>query len=236
MNRIGDYALLGDCHSAALVGRDGSVDWACFPRFDSAAVFCKVLDAGNGGAFSVTPAGLQETTRTYIDGTNVLVTTFETDTGTLEVTDCMPVRASEPARPGGVRARRGILRRLRCTGGRVVVAVRVAPRYEYGAFVPRLRVTNGLGEAVGGADALWVDATRPLRVAEEAIGGDWLLEKGEEAWIEAVWTPSHDNAPDERGGEAMRRRLEDTVAFWRTWIAGCRYEGEHIDAVLRSAL
>jgi GH15 family glucan-1,4-alpha-glucosidase len=236
VNHIGDYALLGDCHSVALVGRDGSIDWACFPRFDSPSVFCKVLDDVNGGAFSITPADLRRTTRAYLDGTNVLVTTFESDTGTLEVTDCMPVAASDPARLGGVRARRAILRRLRCVDGRVVVAARVAPRYEYGAFVPRLRVADGLGEAVGGADALWVDATRPIRVVEEALAGDWLLEQGEEAWVEVVWTPSHDAAPDERGAEAMRRRLEDTIAFWRTWIAGCRYEGEHADAVLRSAL
>ncbi len=236
MNHIVDYALLGDCHSAALVGRDGSIDWACFPRFDSPAVFCKALDP-EGGAFTVTPDAVNRVSRHYLDGTNVLVTTFDTGEGTLEVTDCMPVEAPDPAFPSRVRARRAILRRLSCTGGRVEVAVRVAPRYEYGAFVPRLRVQkSGLGEAVGGADALWVDATRPIRIVDEALGGDWSMEKGEEAWIETSWTPSHEEAPGERGGKAMRRRLDDTIAFWRTWIAGCRYDGEHAEEVLRSAL
>jgi GH15 family glucan-1,4-alpha-glucosidase len=237
VNRISDYALLGDCHSAALVGRDGSVDWACFPRFDSPAVLCRALDE-RGGAFTVTPARLRGSTRAYLDGTNVLVTTFETETGVLELTDCMPVRASrDRAHPGEVRPRRGILRRLRCVRGEVAVAVRVAPRYESGAFVPRLRVTGaGLGEAVGGADAIWVDATAPLQVIDETLGGDWQLEKGQEVWIEAVWTPSHAAAPDERGGGAMRRRLDETIDFWRGWLAGCRYEGVHADAVLRSAL
>ena len=230
LNRIGDYALLGDCHSAALVGRDGSVDWACFPRFDSPAVFCQALDSERGGAFSVVPAGAEGTSRHYLDGTNVLVTLFETATGTLEVTDCMPMDA-------GGRPRRAILRRLRCIRGRVEAVVRVSPRFEYGAFVPRLRVgATGLGEAVGGADALWIDATHPLRLVEEAIAGDWSLEKGQEAWIEATWSASHDQAPGQRGGPAMRRRLDDTIAFWRTWIAGCRYDGEHTDAVHRSAL
>jgi GH15 family glucan-1,4-alpha-glucosidase len=237
VNHIGDYALLGDCHSAALVGRDGSVDWLCFPRFDSPAVFCRVLDADNGGAFSVTPAELRSSSRAYMDGTNVLVTTFETETGVLELTDCMPIEAFEQRRSSQVRTRHSLLRRLRCTRGEVEVTVKVAPRYEYGAFVPRLRVTGaGLGEAVGGADALWIDATMPVRILDEALGGEWKLAKGEEAWIEVTWTPSHAEAPDERGGAAMRRRLDETVDFWRAWIAGCRYEGEHADAVLRSAL
>jgi len=91
VNRIGDYALIGDCHSAALVGRDGSVDWACFPRFDSPAVFARVLDEGRGGFFGITPHGPSESSRAYVDDTNVLVTTFHTSTGAIEVTDCMPV-------------------------------------------------------------------------------------------------------------------------------------------------
>jgi len=74
MNRIGDYALIGDCHSAALVGRDGSIDWACFPRFDSPAVFCRILDPACGGAFEIEPAGVRGSRRAYLDDTNVLVT------------------------------------------------------------------------------------------------------------------------------------------------------------------
>src|SRR5215210_5672994 len=103
VNRIGDYALLGDCHSAALVGRDGSIDWACFPRFDSASVFAKILDAGIGGSFAVTPEGVRSTRRAYIEGTNVLTTTFECDGGVVELTDCMPLGAH------------AILRRIACT-------------------------------------------------------------------------------------------------------------------------
>ena len=99
MNRIGDYALIGDCHSAALVGRDGSIDWACFPRFDSPSVFAKMLDAAKGGSFRVAPAEPATVTRHYLDDTNVLVTVFTTESGTLEVTDCMPIERADPAHP-----------------------------------------------------------------------------------------------------------------------------------------
>src|SRR5439155_7398852 len=91
MNRIADYALIGDCHSAALVGRDGSIDWACFPRFDSPSVFCKLLDEVRGGAFALAPKDVRSSRRAYLEATNVLVTTFPTRTGILELTDCMPV-------------------------------------------------------------------------------------------------------------------------------------------------
>src|SRR5215210_4626298 len=100
VNRIGDYALIGDCHSLALVGRDGSIDWACFPRFDSPSVFARMLDERRGGHFAVRPVGrVRATRRQYVEGTNVLVTTFVTEDGTLEVTDCMPVEPLDPKDP-----------------------------------------------------------------------------------------------------------------------------------------
>jgi GH15 family glucan-1,4-alpha-glucosidase len=238
MRRIADYALLGDCHSAALVGKDGSIDWACFPRFDSPAVFCRILDARKGGSFGVAPEGPFRSSRTYLEDTNVLVTTFVTPRGVLEVVDCMPVF------PGGalgthVGTRHALLRRVRCLEGEVRVRVVVAPRFEYGAFVPRTRLTSWrTAELVGGADALWVTATHPLVAREDALRAGWVLRAGEEAWVEAAWTPSFverspADAPDRA---AFRQRLEDTLTFWRTWIARCAYTGEHARAVRRSAL
>jgi GH15 family glucan-1,4-alpha-glucosidase len=236
--RIDDYALLGDCHSAALVGRDGSIDWACFPRFDSAAVFCRILDARRGGSFRVGPEGHFQSRRRYIDDTNVLVTTFTTPTGVLEVTDCMPVRPGLSHSPR-VGTRHALLRRLRCLGGEVRARVVVAPRFEYGAFVPRIRLTSPrTAELVGGADALWVTATRPLAAHENAVRAHWRMRAGDEAWVEAAWTPSLvERTPAEMPDlAAMRRRLEETVAFWREWISHCAYEGEYTHAVRRSAL
>jgi GH15 family glucan-1,4-alpha-glucosidase len=217
VNRIADYALLGDCHSAALVGRDGSIDWACFPRFDSPAVFCKVLDADKGGYFSVAPHNTRATARAYVEDTNVLVTTFDCDGATVEVTDCMPLGAH------------AILRRVACTAGRAQVDVVIEPRFEYGAFVPRLRPN----EAVGGADALWIDATHPVGVDGERLRGMWSLRAGDVAWVRAGWTPSHSPRPPRTDFE---RELKQTIAFWKGWLAGCSYDGDHADAVHRSAL
>ena len=217
MNRIGDYALLGDCHSAALVGKDGSIDWACFPRFDSPAVFCKVLDADKGGAFAVLPHGVEQIRRAYIEDTNVLVTVFECTTGVIEVTDCMPLGAH------------AILRRVRCLDGEADVDIVVEPRFEYGAFVPRLRA----GQAVGGSDALWIDSSLSLPVDGERLAAEWSLVEGDEEWVRVGWTPSHSPRPPRAD---YRRELDQTIAYWRGWLAGCRYDGEHAGAVRRSAL
>ncbi|QRK11973.1 glycoside hydrolase family 15 protein [Archangium violaceum] len=236
--RIDDYALLGDCHSAALVGRDGSIDWACFPRFDSAAVFCRILDVRRGGSFRVSPDGPFQSKRRYIDDTNVLITTFTTPTGVLEVTDCMPIRTGL-ARSSRVGTRHSLLRRLRCTSGEVHARVVMAPRFEYGAFVPRIRLTSPhTAELVGGADALWVTATRPLTAHDNALRARWRMRAGDEAWVEAAWTPSLvERTPAEMPDLAtLRRRLEDTVFFWRDWISHCAYEGEYTREVRRSAL
>jgi len=236
--RIDDYALLGDCHSAALVGRDGGIDWACFPRFDSPTVFCRILDARRGGTFRVAPEGAFRSTRQYLEDTNVLVTTFTTRGGVLELTDCMPVKP-DLAHGTRVGTRHALLRRVRCLAGEVPVRVVVAPRFEYGAFVPRISLTSpNTAELVGGADALWVTATRPLEAREDALRARWRLRAGEEAWVEVAWTPSlvERSLKDMPSPEVMHRRLEETVTFWRGWIARCAYEGEYMREVRRSAL
>ena len=241
MNRISDYALIGDCHSSALVGRDGSIDWATFPRFDSPTTFAKILDAGQGGAFAVTPADVTSVERAYMDDTNVLVTTFACAEGELELTDCMPVERSDPDDPRGVRPHHAIMRRLRCLSGTVRVEVRIDPRFEYGSFCPRFRLTSQhSAEVVGGSDALYVQSTHPLSCADRAIEATWHMKAGEEAWIDAIWRVSYlakvQHGDPLRYRVEGRRRLEATIDFWRAWIARCTYEGEHTAAVRRSAL
>ena len=235
---IGDYALIGDCHSAALVSRAGSIDWACFPRFDSPSVFGRILDHQRGGTFEVVPEHLEETERQYVEGTNVLTTRFRCRTGTLEVTDCMPVEALDAAARSRVRTFHSILRRLHCVDGEVTVRVHVAPRFDYGSFVPRFRAPGDrTAEIVGGADALWVRATQDLEAADDEIVGAWSLSSGTDAFIEVQWSPSHHapppNAPDR---DDMAGRQQATVDYWRSWLSSCWYEGDHEDMVRRSAL
>jgi GH15 family glucan-1,4-alpha-glucosidase len=237
MNRIGDYALIGDCHSSALVGRDGSIDWACFPRFDSPAVFCRILDARTGGAFALTPDEVRHVRRAYMDDTNVLVTEFTCAGGKLELTDCMPVSPLDPDEPTKVTACHAILRRVRCTDGSVAVRLVLAPRFEYGLFSPRFVLTGERSaEIVGGSDSLDVSASAPLEVNGDALVAHWQLERGEEVWIEAAWSPSHAARSPARGVGELASRLESTIGFWRSWIEQCWYDGDHRGAVRRSAL
>ena len=244
-NTIADYALIGDCHTSALIGRDGSVDWLCAPRPDSPALFCHLLDDQHGGNFAIRVA--QATVhRRYLPGTNVLETTWSGPHGELEVTDCMPVAAFDPGRPAQVRARRSILRRVVCRAGTVTAQVRVTPRFEYGLVVPRLRTPSPhVADFVGGGFSLRVQSTHALERRDahtlrrgDVLAADWVLRAGETAWVEATWQPAH-LAPEEasRPDPALwQSLLDETVGFWQAWVARCRYEGEHREPVLRSAL
>jgi GH15 family glucan-1,4-alpha-glucosidase len=239
VNRIEDYGVIGDCHSMALVGRDGSIDWLCFPCFDSPSVFARVLDRG-AGHFSVRPAGeLRGVRRSYLPSTNVLATTFVTDRGELEVTDCMPVRPFDPAVPAEVRNHASVLRRLRCTGGEVEAAVELHPRFEYGAVLPRFSATSARSAAIiGGPDALWVRSSRDLGGDRSEVRATWAMAAGDEAWVEAQWTPAADPCPYPDGDARadMARRFGETVSFWEAWLARSSYEGDHERTVHRAAL
>jgi GH15 family glucan-1,4-alpha-glucosidase len=237
VSSIGDYALIGDCHSAALVDRNASVDWACFPRFDSPAQFCRILDDERGGSFRVAPEDVTSSHRRYVDGTNVLETTFICSTGTLELTDCMPVIGGRD--PRSLTTTHSILRRLRCTDGSVDVRVSVEPRFDYGRFVPYFRlISEETAEAVGGADALHITATRLLDEERDRIRGRWHMRAGEEAWIETAWGPSHRLRPRDELPSAsdFAQRLDDTLAFWRSWSDRCVVDVANGPAVTRSAL
>jgi GH15 family glucan-1,4-alpha-glucosidase len=240
VNRIGDYGMIGDCHSLALVGRDGSIDWLCFPRFDSSSVFARLLDE-DAGHFRVAPIGdVEKIRRTYLPSTNVLETTFTTNGGVLELTDCMPVRPFDAERPTAVDNFASVLRRVRCRSGRIKVAVDLQPRFEYGVVLPRFtRMTSRTAAIVGGPDALWVRASHQLDVDRQHIAARWELKAGEEAWIEAEWTPAVSKSPHDPTSDHvadMARRLGETIEFWEAWLDRCSYVGDHARRVHRSAL
>ena len=150
---IGDYALVSDCRSAALVSREGSVDWLCFPRFDGPSVFCRLLDP-SGGCFAIRPAGEFRASRRYVDQTMVLETTFTTQGGTAVLTDAMAVGRNERGHDLGTRSPSMLLRRLACTVGQIEAEVSYAPRPEYGLIHPILVPVAGGVAARGGADRL----------------------------------------------------------------------------------
>src|SRR5215467_3776168 len=134
---VGDYALLSDCRSAALVSRAGSVDWLCFPRFDAPAVFARILDSA-GGYFAIRPAGDFEISRAYVDETMALETTFRTATGTAVLTDAMAVGRNDRGHDLGAGSPGALLRHLACTDGELDIEVTYAPRPEYGLIHPVL--------------------------------------------------------------------------------------------------
>ncbi|MGH2726206.1 MAG: glycoside hydrolase family 15 protein, partial [Actinomycetota bacterium] len=148
---------------------------------------------------------------------------------------------AEPDNPIGLVAHHAIMRRARCVQGSVDVAVRIDPRFEYASCCPRFRQSaDHAVEIVGGADALYVQSTHPITATKDSVEATWSLRAGEEAWIDAVWRVSYQ--PKRQHGNALRyrvegaRRLATTEDFWRNWLAGCAYEGEHEAAVHRSAL
>ncbi len=231
---IADYALLGDCHSAALISTDGSVDWWCVPRFDSRSVFARLLDL-EAGHFTVRPVATSEVKREYVADTMVLRTTFHTRSGTLCVTDCLALEAGARGHDIGLRSPHILLRFAEVLVGSVELLVEFAPRPEYGLVSPALYRTPGGVRTVGGADSLLLTSDLELHVDHATAGVRVTLEEGEPTAF----------ALQHRSGLARTdfdvvdpaSRLQDTVAGWRSWAQEHRgYDGPYGEAVARSAL
>jgi len=234
---IEDYAVIGDCASAALVGRDGSIDWLCWPRFDSPSIFGSLLDADVGGAFQIQPTGDYSAERRYLENTNVLETTFTTENGVLQVTDLMPV-AHREAYKQELWPERELLRRVECVEGRVEVGVVCDPRIEYGQIDPSLddRGPHGFFYNHGGA-VLIVRSEFPLTLsqAQGTLRGQRTLREGNRQFLSLTYDEGNP-AVLPLLGEHAERRLARTLNYWRNWAGRCEYEGPHRDAVVRSAL
>ena len=222
---IGDYALLSDCRSAALVSRDGSVDWLCFPRFDGPSVFCRLLDTA-GGHFAIQPAGEFEASRRYVDQTMVLETTFTTPRGTAVLTDGMAVGRNERGHQLGARSPSMLLRRLTCTSGGIEVEVSYAPRPEYGLIHPILVPVAGGVTARGGADRLLLSTPVSFSVDGATATARFRLAAGQAVPFSLGHGKMGDPARAPWPAEEIIARLEDTIAGWRSWSAiHQNYEG-----------
>ncbi len=234
---IADYALLSDCHSAALVSRDGSVDWCCFHRFDARPVFSRLLDWERGGHFGVAPAAPYTVTRRYRPGTNVLETRFRTDHGVLVVIDCIPVGRGDTDAAVTSSAHQ-LLRLVRCEAGEVAVGVEFAPRFDYGLTIPRLEMRgDDIGVVYGGADALVLQSELSVTQAEVCgCGGETELAAGDEAVLSLTYSLPHRLEAQRTDGDVLRNRIESTCRFWSNWSATCTYDGPYREQVLRSAL
>jgi alpha,alpha-trehalase len=227
---IHDYAIVGDCHSAALVSSDGSIDWACLPHFDSPSVFGRLLDARKGGYFRVSAAVKSKAERHYLEATNVLRTTYRNEDGELAVTDFMPTHG-----PDGERIAHCIVRILECTRGRAVATIDFEPRFSYGESRPRVtRGKDGI-TARGAGGVLALRADFDLQADKGRASGQVALKEGERRAL--VLRFSEDKPTFLRwDANEVQAALEATSRYWRDWAGKCTYRGPHREEVLRSAL
>jgi GH15 family glucan-1,4-alpha-glucosidase len=234
-NAIGDYAAIGDGRSAALVGRDGSIDWLCWPRFDSPSLFGSILDP-SAGHWRIAPVGPFQTVRHYIKDTNVLQTRFTTASGSLLLTDLMPA-ASEEEKRRLMLPEREILRLVECERGEVEIEWSFEPRAGYGLRSLRVRRAGGLGfRAETGLGLLTLRTDLPLEINPDGrIGGRARLSAGAVAHA-SLTLAAEGPAVLPPLGEWSRGALERTVRWWQDWASGIRYDGPCRDMVVRSAL
>lgn len=231
---IGDYAVIGDCRTAALVSRAGSIDWLCLPHFSGASVFAAILDRRRGGSFAVRPSGPFSAQRRYVDDTNVLETTFQTPTGVLRLTDLMALPASDG---GGLEPKREVLRIAECLSGEVEIAAHYEPRPGFAATPVRLRRCGRLGwTCMWGCELLLLNADMPLQPRDAStLTGRATLRAGERRHFSLAYVRD-DIAIVPLLGAAAEKRLDHTVDWWRRWAARCTYRGPWRRQVIRSAL
>jgi GH15 family glucan-1,4-alpha-glucosidase len=222
--RIEDYAMIGDTESAALVGRNGSIDWLCAPRFDSPAFFAALLGTEANGHWQIAPAGeVRRVERRYRPGTLVLETDFETDDGAVRLVDCMPPQ------DGHV----DLVRVVEGLRGRVAMRMHCSPRFDYGRLIPSLGRVDGGVIAVAGPDALRLSTPVDLQADAATASATFTVAGGDRVPFRLVWYPSHRPPPDP--GESLDM-VARTEAWWREWSGRCQYEGPYRDDVLRSLI
>ena len=223
--KIEDYALIGDCETAALVARDGSIDWLCWPRFDGGACFAALLGGPEHGRWLVAPADAEaDITRRYRDDTLILETDFATGGGAVTLVDFMPPRGKAS----------DVVRLVVGKRGRVVMRTELVLRFDYGALVPWVtRMDDGTLRAIAGPDMVVLRTTAPLRGEELKTIGDFVVSEGQMVSFVLTYSASHLPPPEPVDAQAA---LADTEAFWREWSSRCVDVGEWTPAVRRSLI
>jgi GH15 family glucan-1,4-alpha-glucosidase len=223
--RIEDYGLIGDMAAAALVGRDGAVDWLCLPRFDSPSCFSALLGDERHGRWLLAPAGeVRTTSRRYRPGTLVLETDFETADGVVRVIDFMPRRGAGSPR---------LMRVVEGLRGRVPMRMELALRPDYGAIVPWLESEPDGVIATAGPDAFRLSTVLPLDLEEATIRASFVAVEGARERLTLSWNLSYEESPSVEDADSALARTE---AWWREWSGRCAYRGPYRDEVLSSLI
>jgi GH15 family glucan-1,4-alpha-glucosidase len=222
--RIEDYALLGDLQSGALVGKDGSVDWLCLPRFDSPALFAALLGGPEHGRWRLAPAGgVKKVQRRYRPGTLVLETDIHTEDGAVRLVDCMPPRGEAP----------DVVRVVQGLSGRVQMEMDLRLRFDYGRTVPWLREVDGARLAIAGPDAVRLDAGVPVRGEHMATVAEFSVSAGDEVPFVLTWFESHRATPDP---VVAADAVADSERYWREWTERGTEDGRYADLIAPSML
>lgn len=221
---IGAYGLIGDCRSAALVGIDGSIDWLCLPRFDDGSLFGRILDARKGGYWRLAPRAPYRVTQRYRDRSNVLQTTFATDTGVVTVTDFMPI-VERPDANGDQDGRPRLVRLVDGLTGRVAMAHDIVAAPDYARCDATFTAGAG-GQEVFHAD---VQESHLCFVASQAgsLGrqATFSVKAGESMAFALSCTPKAQCRPPQWSVEQARELARSTQDYWWQWIGRCRYQG-----------
>jgi GH15 family glucan-1,4-alpha-glucosidase len=222
--RIEDYALIGDCQTAALVGKDGSIDWLCLPRFDSDACFAALLGTPDNGRWKVAPTDpVRAVRRAYRGDTLVLDTEFETDDGAVTVTDFMPIRGKAPDVVRIVEGKRGTVR----------VRSELVLRFDYGSMVPWVRRAGDGIRAIAGPDAVQLHTPAHTHGEDLTTVAEFDVDAGERVPLVITWSHSYEPEPSAIDAECS---LRDTLAWWGRWAGRCTYDGPWRDLVVRSLI
>lgn len=222
--KIEDYAVIGDTQSLAIVGRDGSIDWLCLPRFDSGACFASLVGTPDNGRWKLAPRGpVIETKRRYRPDSLVLETEMRTREGVVRIVDCMPLRGRYP----------DVVRVVEGVSGSVPMDMELVIRFDYGRVLPWVRSIDGRLHAVAGPDALVLTSPIATRGRDLATVAEMVVNAGDRIPFVLTWHPSHEPAPEQPDG---LRAVDETEAWWRSWAGRCTERGPHRDAVVRSLI
>ena len=233
---IGEYGLLADCNSAALVGRDGSIDWLCLPRYDSDALFARILDPA-AGHWSIRPAGEYRVQRRYVPGSLVIETTFTTADGVVRIRDAMAFAPGQRGHDLGYDAPHEVLRSVEGVSGSVELAMELVPRPEYGLVRPLIRVVEGGARTFGGPNRVEISSSVPLELRDAGLHARFTVHEGGRLGFAMVWAaPERRTPPAPTTAGDVAARVDDVVEAWRSWEDEHDvYRGSHRDLVRHSA-
>ncbi len=219
-----DYGLIGDLQTAALVSRDGSIDWLCLPRFDSGAIFARLLGDDTHGRWLLAPADAHAASgRRYVDETLVLETDLETPAGAVRLIDFMPPRGEAP----------DVVRIVEGLRGTVEMTMELVLRFDYGSIVPWVRSLDGVLSGIAGPDAVSFQTPVELRGQNLRTYAEFTVREGDRVPFVLTWYPSHEEVPSPVDAE---QALRDTIEFWQEWDSHCTHTGRWHDALHRSLL